>query len=350
MEKGYEVWAAGSGDEQVKKELTNFGVKCIDIPFSRNPLSYDNINAYRTVKTLLKEEDFELVHVHTPIASVLTRMAYRRSVKGKILYTAHGFHFFKGASPLNWLLYYPLERIAARWTDSLITINNEDYERAMKMGFSKGAVHSVHGVGVEPAYIDMTVEEKNNLRQSLGISNEAIVISYIAEINKNKNHKFLLDNWKKIKDKSTGTVLLLIGDGNMRTEIEKIVSDEQLEDVFVLGFRNDVNDLLQITDIVSLLSHREGLPKSIMEAMAASIPCVVSDTRGLRDLITNDENGYVVPLGDDATLVESFVTLLNDEEKRLVMGAAGYRNIEPYRLENVIQEYSKIYDDALRKG
>lgn len=229
----------------------------------------------------------------------------------------------------------------------LITINDEDYRRALKMGQS---VRYVHGVGVEPMKVEMTVEAKKLLKSSLELSDDTVVISYVAEINKNKNHRFLLRNWQQIKEKSPTAVLLLIGVGDMKVEIEQFIVEEQLADIKVLGYRNDVYQLLQITDIMGLLSYREGLPKSIMEAMVASIPCVVSDTRGLRDLITNGESGYVVPHEDDTALVESFVSLLNDKEKRLAMGAVASRDVEPYRLENVLQEYIAIYDDALRKG
>lgn len=348
--KGYEVWAAGAEDDQIKKELAELGITCVDISFSRSPLKKGNIEAYRMLRKLFTEGAFDLVHVHTPVAALLTRIAFRHSSRGKIIYTAHGFHFYKGAPMANWFIYYPLERLAARWTDSLITMNDEDFERAMKMGFLKGSVHYVHGVGVEPVSMSGSMESKLTLKRVLGIKDDSVVVSYIAEINQNKNHQFLLKNWKLIKEKSPTAVLLLIGNGDMRSEIVKFIEENQLEDINVLGHRNDVHELLQITDIVSLLSHREGLPKSIMEAMAASIPCVVTDTRGLRDLITNDENGFVVPHGDDTTLIESFVTLMNDEEKRLAMGTAARQDVEPYRLENVLQEYIAIYDDVLGKG
>lgn len=348
--KGYEVWAAGSEDERIKKELDVMGINCVDVPFSRSPLNKANLEAYSNLKTLFTAEAFDLVHVHTPVAALLTRLAFRHSQGGRIIYTAHGFHFFNGAPLANWLIYYPLERLAARWTDTLITMNDEDYDRAKKMGFPKGSVQYVHGVGVEPLSMNLTVDAKETLKHSLGISSDSIVISYVAEINKNKNQYFLLRNWKQIKEISPEAVLLLIGEGDMRVEIERVITDMQLEDIYLLGYRNDVHELLQITDVVSLLSHREGLPKSIMEAMAGSIPCIVSDTRGLRDLIHNGENGYVVSHKDDTALIESFVRLLNDKERRKAMGAAAYQSVEPYQLENVLREYIEIYDDVLRKG
>lgn len=346
--KGYKVYAAAANDEIRKNNLSKMGFNCIDIPFTRSPFSKDNLEAYRNLKSLFKKESFDLVHVHTPVAALLTRMAFRNSGSGKVIYTAHGFHFYKGAPFLNWLIYYPLERLATRWTDHLITINEEDYQRALKMRFKENTVHYVHGVGVEPVENKGSQKDKEALKLRLGLSKDAVVISYIADINQNKNHIFLLRNWKKIKELSPYANLLLIGNGELRAEIEKYVQEHSLKDIHVLGFRNDVTELLGITDIVSLLSHREGLPKSIMEAMAASIPCIVSDTRGLRDLITNDESGFVIPHENDELFVDSFVSLLNNEKLRKKMGATAYSNVETYRLENVLKEYIEIYNDVLR--
>lgn len=348
--KGYQVFAAAAEDKIVKEELSKIGITCIDIPFSRSPLSKDNIEAYRKLKGIFKCQNFKLVHVHTPVAAFLTRIAFRHSKLGSILYTAHGFHFFKGAPLFNWLFYYPLERFATRFTDGLITMNKEDYNRALSMGFKKDTVHFVHGVGVEPLNIEEKVTDREAFKKELSISKDTIVISYIAEINKNKNHMFLLRNWKRIKKSAPKAVLLLIGVGELRQEVENFIEKNQLHDVLLLGYRSDVNQLLQITDIVSLLSYREGLPKSIMEAMAVGIPCIVSDTRGLRDLITHGENGYVVTNGNDNLLVEYFISLLNNKEKRSKMGKAGYQKIDPYKLDNVLQEYIEIYEDVLEKG
>ncbi|SEM88599.1 Glycosyltransferase involved in cell wall bisynthesis [Paenisporosarcina quisquiliarum] len=345
--RGYEVYVMAASDEETKKELTGLGCKCIDIPFSRSPFKSDNLRAFKVLKNYFCNQDFNLVHVHTPLASLLTRLAFRHSKRGKIMYTAHGFHFFKGAPILNWIIYYPLERFAARFTDEIITINEEDYKRALKMGYKKNSVHYVHGVGVDEIHLLNNSNEKKEIKKKLGISEDSIVISYIAEINKNKNHIFLLQNWNRIKEQSPNTTLLFIGEGELRSDIENYIKNNQLIDIHLLGYRSDVNKLLSITDVVSLLSHREGLPKSIMEAMVTSIPCVVSDTRGLRDLVTDGESGYVVDHNNDEKLVSSFVSLLNNKEKREEMGKDASKNIEPYLLQNVLKEYVEIYEDVL---
>lgn len=344
LKQGYEVHAIGSNSMGRKAELLEMGIICHDIDFDRFPISKKNLLAIQQLRQLFQKYEFKLIHVHTPTAAFLIRYVASRYRQGKIIYTAHGFHFYKGAPFVNWLLYYPVERLAAKWTDKLITMNIEDYRRGEKI---LDDVCFVHGVGVESMDQAKMKKNKNTFKESLGLSSESVVISYIAELNKNKNQLFLLRNWKSIKQKSPDAALLLIGEGDMKDELEAFIVKEQLKDVKILGYRNDVGQLLQITDVVGLLSYREGLPKSIMEAMAAKIPCAVSDTRGLRDLIVQERNGYIIPQGNDTVLIDSFVKLLNSEERRMKMGNWAYEDIEPYRLENVLQEYISIYEEAL---
>lgn len=344
--QGYEVWAAGTGVEN-REILEALQVKCVDISFSRNPLSMQNINAFKTLKKLFKTEKFELVHVHTPVASLLTRRAFKSSRHGKIIYTAHGFHFFEGAPKQNWLIYYTAEKLAAKWTDHLITINEEDYKNANKL-LPAEKVSYVHGVGVEITSKILSEDEKENLKKQLGLSNESVVISCIAELNANKNHQFILRNWQLLKRDCPQLELLIIGIGESENELKDYVSKEKLSGIHFLGFRRDVPNLLQISNIVTLLSHREGLPKSIMEAMVASVPCVVTNTRGLRDLIKNNRNGFVVNHEDDNALIAAFTKLGQSEALRDEMGKCAKQLVEPFLLDKVLQEYISIYKKMLK--
>lgn len=343
---GYEVYAAGTGEEN-RKNLEKINVKCIDIPFSRNPFNYKNMVAYKRLQQLFVKEQFDLVHVHTPIAALLTRAAFRKNKQGKIIYTAHGFHFFAGAPKLNWLIYYPAEKLAAKWTDHLITINEEDFKNAQKL-LQKEKVSLVHGVGVELSEHSLEEEEKQQLRATFGLAHDVVVIAYIAELNDNKNHQFLLRNWRQLKLNNPKIELLIIGNGDKESELKHFVAKEQLSGIHFLGFREDVPELLQITDIVSLLSLREGLPKSIMEAMVNNIPCVVTNTRGLKDLIKSNENGFVVNHGDDQALVSAFTLLIKEGTLRIQMGQKAKQSVEPYLLDKVLQEYISIYECLLK--
>lgn len=344
--KGYEIWAAGLGQED-KEILENMQVKCIDIPFSRNPLSMENIHSYRALKMLFSSEKFDLIHVHTPVAAFLTRAAFRNVDYGKIVYTAHGFHFYKGAPKVNWVTYYLLEKLAGKWTDHLITINEEDYVNAQKL-LPAEKTSLVHGVGVDFSEEIFTVEQRELVKQQLGIKQDSVVVSCVAELNANKNQMYLLKNWQRIKNLNPKLELLLIGTGDKEQELKDYVQIEKLSSVHILGYRRDVPTLLQITDIVTLLSHREGLPKSIMEAMVAEIPCIVTNTRGLRDLVQSNENGFVVNHENDEMLVEAFTTLGQSDELRDKMGVRAKELVKPFLIENVLKEYAEIYEQLLK--
>lgn len=346
QEQGFEVWAAGTGIDD-RAILEKHNVKCIDIPFSRSPFNKQNIIAYQQLKSLFSSETFEIVHVHTPVTSLLTRFAFRKSHKGKLIYTAHGFHFYEGAPKQNWLVYFGAEKIAAKWTDHLITINEEDFKNAHKLIPSE-KISYVHGVGVEVTSTSFTEDEKERLREQLGLSNEAVVITCVAELNTNKNHQFLLRNWQSLKQKCPQLELLIVGTGELGDELKNYVQKEQLSGIHFLGFRRDVPSLLQISDIVTLLSHREGLPKSIMEAMVEAIPCVVTNTRGLRDLIKSDENGFVVNHEDNQALLTAFIKLAQSAELREQMGKRTRQLVEPFLMDKVLQEYITIYQKMLK--
>lgn len=342
QEQGYSVYAVGNGDED-KFILSELGITCIDIPFSRNPFSTDNYQAYKQLYDLFKGDKFQLVHVNTPVAAFLTRLAYRNLKSGPIVYTAHGFHFFEGSPLLNWAIYYPLEKIAAHWTDHLITMNQEDFRIGQRF-LSKEKLSIVHGVGVEFTNESVNLDQ---LKQSLNLRDDVVVISCVGEMNKNKNQQYLLKNWATIKEQCPKVVLLLAGTGELEQQLKDYVNQHQLKDVHFLGYRNDVGQLLEVSHISTLLSYREGLPKSTIEAMYKGLPCIVTDTRGLRDLIRDGENGYVIPLDYDEKLVETFVKLIQSQSLREKFRRNSIQLVEPFLLENVLPEYKAIYQKLM---
>lgn len=344
---GYEVCAAAGEDVAVREELESLGFRCMDVPFSRSPFDKGNVAAYRQLQVLFQQERFELVHVHTPVAALLARKAFQKAEHGKIVYTAHGFHFYKGAPKQNWLIYYTAEKMAAKWTNHLITINKEDFVNAQKF-MPNDKVSYVHGVGVAFESERLSESDKVELKRTLGLSENAVVIAFVAELNANKNHQFLLRNWQRLRERCPQVELLLIGTGELEQSLHAYVLAEQLDGVHFLGYRRDVPALLQISDMVTLLSHREGLPKSIMEAMVEGLPCVVTNTRGLRDLIVRGENGFVVDHGNEVGLVEAFAHLADSAELRESMGEKAKELVKPYLLENVLPEYIRIYERLLK--
>ena len=341
--KGYEVEVAASPIYGFKERIEREGFTFHPISFSRNPLHPTNTIAFFQLFRLLKKNKYQLVHTHTPVASFLGRFAAKLAGVPAVLYTAHGFHFFDGAPRKNWMLYYTAEKIVAKWTDALLVMNQEDFENGKKLGFIPGeSLFFVHGVGVDIKRYSQAQEGKD-IRVELGIHNDAVVMTCVAEFIPRKNHEFLLNAWENIVKIDKHLHLLLVGDGTLL----KNYQNRDFLNVHFLGKRLDVPEILKASDIITLTSIHEGLPRCIMEAMAAGKPVVATDIRGSRDLVKDGVNGFLVKLGDVQGLVDSILKLANDEGLRDRMGKKGRELIEDYSLENVLEEMAEIYDKFL---
>ena len=349
---GYEVHAAACSSSGRREEVEKIGVTCWEIPFARSPYSPANLQAFLRLRDLLKEHHFDLIHVHTPVAAFLGRYLAKKTNQGSVLYTAHGFHFYEGAPLRHWLLYYSAEKLAVKWTDGLIVMNQEDFEAAQKrLGFREGHnLFFVHGVGVpviDYSYVNRDVQRTPSVRSELGINSEDVVVACIGELNPNKNQSLLLDAWKRVTDKRSNVHLLIIGDGAYRQKLERQNFEQNTRNVHLLGYRNDVPYILQETDILAHVSKREGLPKVILEAMAASKPIVATGVRGNRDLIEHGRNGFLVPLGDVGELESALLRLIDNEELRKSFGLKSSEKIRDYSLDNVLLEMKEIYSRFL---
>lgn len=344
QEQGYEVHVATNGNE----EITYCNTKHV-IPFERNPIKINNIKAINQLKKIIEKEKFDIIHCHTPMGSVVTRIAAiksRKKYSTRVIYTAHGFHFYKGAPLINWLIYYPIEKYLSRFTDVLITINKEDYELA-KLKFKKcKRIELVNGVGLETKKfeIKLTEEEKTKKRRELLIDNDSKVLLYVAELNDNKNQKMLINAMQQLNKEVSNIVLLLAGNGKMYIEYEKYIKKHSLDkNVKLLGKRNDINELLSITDIYVASSLREGLPLNILEAMYVGLPIIAKNNRGHRELIKNGVNGYIVE--DEKDLVEKIMYLLNNQRVLPKMIQEGRKISEKYLISNIKKEMEKIYNE-----
>jgi len=341
---GCEVHAAASPAEGRKDEVEEDGAICHDIPFARSLTSSQNWRAYRELRALLGRERYDLIHVHTPVAAWLTRLAAHRSRQGPVLYTAHGFHFFRGAPPTHWLLFYPAERIAARWTDALVVMNGEDLAQARTMGFVEGKnLFLVHGVGVDLAAYAPPHGAREAVRAELGLRPDDVAVTCVAEFTPTKNHAQLLAAWPAVAGEAPLAQLLLVGDGRTRAVMEGKARRRAIPNVRFLGFRRDVPAVLAATDVFVLPSTREGLPRSVLEAMAAGLPVVATDVRGNRDLVEDGGNGLLVRVGDVQGLAEALLRLARDPELRRRMGAAGRDKVTDYSLDRVLDEMAAIY-------
>lgn len=297
QENGYEVHYATNYHNvfygKDNSRLDGTGIIRHQIDFSRSPFSLSTIKAYRQLSTLMSEVSFDFVHCHTPVAGILARLAAKANAIPKIAYTAHGFHFYKGAPALNWMLYYPAERLMSRLTDILITINREDFIAANDFRLKPGGrVYCLPGAGVKLDKFTSVSVNKKAARQQLGLSDDDFVLISVGELNKNKNHETVIKalagiDHKKIK-------YLICGSGELESHLRQLIKNLRLENVVqLLGYRKDIPELLTISDIFIFPSLREGLPMSLMEAMAAGMPVIVSSIRGNVDLISDGENGYL---------------------------------------------------------
>jgi len=349
QDKGYEVHVATKLGER-KGELEQYGIICHDVNFSR---SVNPLIALRTLMQLVKlmrENRFSLVHVHTPMASFLGRLAAKLTHTRPVLYTAHGFHFYKGAPWYYWVFIYPVEYLAARWTDGLIVMNQEDYINAQRMGFKPNKnLFLVHGVGVDLKKIINVSFSNDGIKKELYIKEKDIIISCVAEFIPRKNHIFLLKSWEKITKEFNNIHLLFIGKGKCLNNLKEYVKQNSLPRVYFLGYRSDVPKILLKTNIVALVSKHEGLPRFIMEAMALGKPIIASNIRGNRDLVEQGKNGFLVELGDIDGLVSYMKKLITAAELCANMGKASLEKIKNYSLEKVIVEMGSIYDYYLEK-
>ena len=345
QEKGCEVHVATKlGNRQ--QEFDDIGVIKHNVDFSRSPYSPKVFKSLQQTEKLLKEIRFSLVHVHTPVAAFVTRLACQRTNTHPVLYTAHGFHFYKGAPLKNWLLYYNMEKLAARWTDGLITINEEDFEAAKKFRLrNNGQVFYVPGVGVDVEAIQQRAAaiDRSTKRRELGIDDKSTVIITVGELNTNKNHTQVLRALSELR--KTNLHYLIVGTGENELKLKKMVKQLSLQNnVSFLGFRKDIPELLSASDIFILTSRREGLPRAILEAMAVGLPIIATNVRGNRDLVKHGENGYSVQLDDVQQTILAIEALSSSKSLRESMGEINREVVREYSLERVLSETEVIYD------
>lgn len=341
LDNGYEVDCACSIDKPVDKELQNKGVKIFEVPFSRNPLGIGNIKAFMRLMELQRINNYDIVHVHTPIAAIYGRLLKLGYSNLKTIYTAHGYHFLKGGSKLSWLIYYPIEKIMAKFTDVIININKEDFE-ITKEKLKPRSSYFLNGVGLDLSkYKKLSKDEILEKKKELGINDNDFVVLMIAELNKNKNHIQLINAIEILKEKYSNIKAFCIGDGQNKEILnESIISKNLQNDIFMLGYREDVNKLINISDIGILMSYREGLPRNIMEFMASGRKVIATNIRGCKDLLCNETIGTLVNVGDyeeTAKAIEKYY-LLRDREFNVS------NEIKKYDIESVNSELLKIYE------
>jgi glycosyltransferase involved in cell wall biosynthesis len=324
-----------------------------DVPWSRNPLDPRNlINAVPRIQEIVIQGNYDLVHVHTPVAAFVTRYAIAQlkiKQKPQVIYTAHGFHFHQQGNPLTNLLFLNLERLAGRWTDYLITINREDEAAARKHHLLPNArIFYTPGIGLELDKYDchqVSLEQTQAIRQELQLKPKDVLLLTVAEFTPNKRHRDQLLALKRLNRPEVH--LALAGDGDTRPEMEQLAQQLDLQQqVHFLGFRYDIPALICSSTALLLTSQREGLPRSIMEAFCAATPVIGTKTRGIQDLLA-DNCGLLVEVGDIESLSQAIAQIIDHPQQAEQMGANGRQKVAAYDVQNIIEQYTQIYHQAL---
>lgn len=332
--------------DSLKTDLKNKGISYTHIPIPRKLFRIDKIfSSFFQTRKLIKDKRYVLAHLHSPVGAAIFRLA-NMSVLGSdldIIYTAHGFHFYKGAPFSNWVIYYSLERLLAKHTKLIITINSEDFERAQSFHSN---VKYVPGVGVDVDLINKHKVDKE--KRNHFASEDEFIITSVGELNNNKNHTAVLQALSKI-DKPYK--YLICGKGDLKEQLMKESQELGISDrVIFLDFRDDILDILKISDVFCLPSKREGLSVALMEAMATGLPCLVSDIRGNRDLIDHEKGGYLFNLSDVSSLANSLFKLMEfDTEYLKRMGEYNFeksKNLDKQRIDIKMKE---IYEEVLNE-
>ena len=333
------IWAADFS--QFVADISVIPCLIEQININTNPLNPDNRNAYKQLLDIIEKDKIEAVVCSTPIGGLLARLAAKNKHISPVVYAAHGFLFFKGAPLINQTIYKWEEEILAHYTDVLITITKEDYQAAQKLKLRSGRKpYFVHGAGVKVGVnVDIDRGEK---RRSIGVPGDAFVIVSAGELNKNKNTEIVI---KALKDVD-GAHYVACGVGPEKENLEKLAKDIGVTDRFhLLGYRTDMPEIMACADAFTMASFREGVPRAILEAMDLGLPCVGSDTRGIRDLI-DSEGGYICKPNDADAFTEAFRILQADPDKRITMGEHNRGKVQEYSSEVVRRELFNIYQDT----
>ncbi|MBN8235136.1 glycosyltransferase family 4 protein [Halobacillus kuroshimensis] len=342
-DNGYETYVCARNDFKSKQDCDiPYCDYYYNLPFERSPLKLNNLITYKKLKKLIELNEFDIIHCHTPVGGAISRLASKnaKSNKTKLIYTAHGFHFYKGAPIINWLLYYPTERWLSKYTDVLLTINKEDFDRAQN--FEANSIKYIPGVGIDTKKFDALNINQQRKRSEFDIPESNTVILSVGELNKNKNHEAIIKALAKMNNPEIFYVIC--GEGPLKKHLEKVSEELNVCDqVKFLGFRKDIAEIIKMSDIFAFPSLREGLSLSLMEVMSSGLPVVCSDIRGNRDLIQQELGGYLVQPNDIEGFSNAIMKIQNDISLIKRMGDYNKKFVKDYDINNVLQHLEEIY-------
>ena len=344
---GHTVDVAAHNNLHLKKNLSLTEPDTIyEVGFSRSPFNPKNILAYKQLKKVILNGNYDVVHCNTPVGGILTRLAcmkLRKKKQLKVVYEAHGLHFFKGGSKLNWLLWYPIEKLFSKITDVMILINKMDYDLVCEK-FSAKTVRKIPGVGVNLAQFDATCE--CDLRKELGLEEDTPIVLSVGELNKNKNHKVVIKAMSEVKDKRVH--YCIAGNGPLLEELKNLSKEFKVEQrVHFLGYRRDIAGILKDVDVFVLPSYREGLGMAAIEAMSCGLPLISSNRHGINDYSIENETGFKHNPDDYKGFAESIDKIIADKNLKNKLGENCKQVAQQFSLESSLNEMKNIYSEIL---
>ena len=340
---GHTVEMACNLTDPLPEKAAVLNCRTYHIDFSRNPVSPDNRKAYRQLKALLQQEQYDIVHTHTPNASMLVRLAARKLRRQglKVFYTCHGFHFYKGAPLKNWIFFYPVEWICAHFTDKLLTINGEDYALAKKHMHACQVIH-VHGVGFDSGKFKNLQTDRTAVRKNLGLTEGQLALLSVGEVNRNKNHQVILRAIKKAGRPELQ--YFIAGCGDQEQPLKDLAQELGIsQQVHLLGYRTDVAQLYHAADVCCFPTIREGLGLAGLEGMASGLPLLAADNRGTRDYCIDHVNSIVCQPMDADGFAEALIYFLDHPEERRIMAEKAQESVAPFDTEAALREMKDVY-------
>ncbi|MEG1582096.1 MAG: glycosyltransferase family 4 protein [Clostridia bacterium] len=328
------------------EELANNGFNMKRVDFPRKPLSLKICTAYKQLKKLVLTNEYDLIICQQPVGGAISRLVASKC-KIPVVYIAHGFHFYKGCPLKNKLIFKTIEKWLSKYTDALVTMNEEDYQAAKT--FKAKKVFKIDGIGFDDSKQKVVLTKEEILKKEFGIKEDDFVLVSIGELNQNKNHKVVLDALKLID--TTNIKYIICGQGSKEEEYTKFIKLNNLEGVVILaGYRKDVQDVLKLADVFVMPSFREGLPMSMMEAMNLGLPVITTNIRGCSDLIQNEEGGLLLEPKNVEGFAGAILYLQDDKNICKNMTEINLKNIEKYRIQNVLLEMEQVYDSITFGG
>lgn len=344
-EQGYDVEVACSNvGGRIQEVINAVGEEKVHIvKLFRNPIKLENFKGLKQLKEVINKGNYDLIWTNEPVMGVMTRLAAKKVRKAgtKVMYIVHGFHFFKGASKKNWLVFYPIEKLMSKKTDVLVTINKEDYERAKKLKCKD--VRYIHGIGINTERLSQRAN-RTDVRKELNFNEDDFIVLSVGELNSNKNQETIINALGKIQDMQIQYVIC--GKGDNLSRLKMLVHTLGIEDnVHFLGYRKDVVDICSQSDVFVMPSKREGLPVASLEAMFCGLPLITSKCRGIVDVMEEGKTGYLHDFNDVDGFATSISKLKREKELRLQMGETNKERVKPYCIQETQVEVLKIIED-----